>query len=70
MKKEVRIGSLVTERDFHGLVGVVYAWGIDDADHIRAVGRGASPQFCRVKWASVAAGGGVWCQVARLKVVA
>jgi len=69
MKKEIRIGSLVTERDFHGLIGVVYAWGIDDADHIRAVGRGASPQFCRVKWADTSVSG-VWCQVERLKVVA
>jgi len=69
MKKEVRIGSLVTERAFHGLIGVVYAWGIDDADHVRAMGRGASPQFCRVKWATTSPSG-VWCQVERLKVVA
>ena len=74
MKKEVQIGSLVTERAFSGLVGVVYAWGIVD-EHTeglmvdkRTEGL-PSREFCRVKWTDASLVGG-WTRTAELKVLA
>ena len=63
MKKEIRIGSLVTERGYPDVVGVVYAQSFYD------------PQYCRVKWADGSTTSrhdvsGVWSQVNRLEVVA